>query len=167
MNRDSQLIYEAYEAGFTGVKTNADGTKMWYVNGQFHREDGPAIEWPNGRKAWYVNNKLHRIDGPAIEWSDSNKQWFVNGKRHREDGPAIESAGGTKEWYVNNKLHRLDGPAIEYSDGVKEWYINGKRFHTPEEWAEAVLKKYNKPSDPRSVDNFLRPILAKYMDELF
>jgi hypothetical protein len=30
-------------------------TKEWLVNGQFHREDGPAIEWANGRNDWYVN----------------------------------------------------------------------------------------------------------------
>lgn len=23
--------------------------------GQWHREDGPAIEYPNGRKFWYLN----------------------------------------------------------------------------------------------------------------
>ena len=143
MNRDSQLIYEAYEAGFTGVKTNANGTKVWYVNNKLHRIDGPAVEYSDGAKAWYVNGKCHRLDGPAVEWSDGSKVWYVNGKRHREDGPAIERVNGSKEWYVN-----------------------GKWFYAPEEWAEAVLKKHNKPHDPRSVDNFLRPILTKYMDDL-
>ena len=144
MNRDNQLIFEAYRDGFTGVKTNADGTKAWYVNGQFHRIDGPAIEYADGTKHWYVNGKLHRIDGPAVEWPDGTKLWYINGQRHREDGPAIERASGTKHWFLNDK-----------------------EFETPEEWAEAVLKMHNKPHDPRSVDNFLRPILAKSMDDLF
>ena len=44
-----------------------------------HREDGPAIEYPDGDKAWYLNGERHRMDGPAIEWSGSGKQWFING----------------------------------------------------------------------------------------
>jgi hypothetical protein len=25
-----------------------DGDKFWYLNGKYHRTDGPAIEWANG-----------------------------------------------------------------------------------------------------------------------
>ena len=39
------------------VKVYADGTKRWYLNGKRHREDGPAIEWPNGYKFWYLDGK--------------------------------------------------------------------------------------------------------------
>jgi len=104
-----------------------DGTKKWYVDGKLHREDGPAIEWPNGNKEWYINDNLHRIDGPAIEYTDGSKHWYLNGKRHREDGPAVEYIDGTKSWWVDGILHREDGPAVEYKDGSKAWYINGKR----------------------------------------
>ena len=58
-----------------------DGSKFWYVNGEYHREDGPAIEWSDGTKYWYVNGQLHREDGPAIEYSDGSKYWYVNGIR--------------------------------------------------------------------------------------
>jgi hypothetical protein len=34
-----------------------DGTKLWYLNDQLHREDGPAIEYPNGTKYWYLNDE--------------------------------------------------------------------------------------------------------------
>ena len=43
--------------------------------GQYHREDGPAIEFINGSKEWYLNGQLHRLDGPAIEYRDGNKYW--------------------------------------------------------------------------------------------
>ena len=33
------------------------GTKRWYLHGKLHREDGPAIEYPNGVKHWYLNGK--------------------------------------------------------------------------------------------------------------
>ena len=52
--------------------------------GQLHREDGPAIEWPNGIKYYYLNGKLHRTDGPAIEWSDGTKDYYLNGKEVTE-----------------------------------------------------------------------------------
>jgi len=61
------------------------GDKHWYLNGKFHREDGPAIEWANGDKYWYLNGKLHREDGPAIEYADGDKQWYLNGTRLTED----------------------------------------------------------------------------------
>lgn len=52
-----------------------------FLFNKLHREDGPAIEYPDGGKEWWVNGKLHREDGPAIEWSDGHKEWWVNGMR--------------------------------------------------------------------------------------
>ena len=42
------------------VKVYEDGSKYWYLNGKYHREDGPAIEWADGGKQWYLNDQLHR-----------------------------------------------------------------------------------------------------------
>lgn len=44
--------YTKYE-----VKVYTDGYKSWYLNGNLHREDGPAIEHTNGDKYWYLNGK--------------------------------------------------------------------------------------------------------------
>lgn len=82
--------------------------------------------YPSGSKFWFLNHKYHREDGPACEYSDGSKYWFLKDKVHREDGPAIEYGDGSKYWFLNGKRHRKDGPAIEYSDGTKYWYINGK-----------------------------------------
>jgi hypothetical protein len=105
------------------------GTR-WYKLGtnQRHREDGPAVEYPNGTKYWYLNGKLHREDDPAVEYSDGTKYWYLNGEPHRENGPAIERSDGTKRWYLNGKYHREDGPAVEHSDGTKYWFLNGERL---------------------------------------
>jgi len=51
------------------------------INGKFHREDGPAIEWSNGDKEWFKNGKRHREDGPAVEWFNEDKEWWLNGER--------------------------------------------------------------------------------------
>ena len=59
---------------------NSYGTKRWFLNGELHREDGPAVEYGNGDKVWYINDKRHREDGPAIEYVDGHKRWFYQGK---------------------------------------------------------------------------------------
>ena len=64
------------------VKVYSNGDKFWYVNGQLHREDGPAVEYPNGYKEWWVNGKRHREDGPAIQHSNGYKEWFLNNKNY-------------------------------------------------------------------------------------
>ena len=80
----------------------------------------------DGRKYWCLNNKYHREDGPAIEWPDGSKHWLLNGQYHREDGPAIENSDGTKRWFLNGEPHREDGPAVERFDGIKYWYLHGE-----------------------------------------
>ena len=62
-------------------KTYSNGTKEWWLDGNLHREDGPAIEYPTGHKQWYLNGKRHREDGPAIEWSNGAKEWFLNNEK--------------------------------------------------------------------------------------
>ena len=54
------------------------GTKRWYLDGKFHREDGPAIIYEDGVKQWYLHGNLHREDGPAVEYPDGRKYWFFN-----------------------------------------------------------------------------------------
>lgn len=77
---------------------------IWYnLEGQRHREDGPAVEWASGDKAWCLNDQLHREDGPAIEYVNGDKEWFLNDELHREDGPAVEYSSGDKSWYLNGK----------------------------------------------------------------
>jgi len=62
------------------------GTTLWFEDGVLHREDGPAIEYPNGSDA----------DGPYGEW-------FHHGKRHRADFlPAINTAKMKQYWSNGN-----------------------------------------------------------------
>ena len=98
------------------VTVNDDCTRFWWLNGKYHREDGPAIEFADGNRYWYLNGDLHREDGPACEYPDGTRWWYLNGKRHREDGPAIE-----------------------YSDGRRWWYLNGEEY-TEEEFLKKTAK---------------------------
>jgi len=119
--------------------------EVWYVKSYNklikHREDGPAVIYPDGSHVWYKDGKIHR-EGfsctmgfsctktpqgcPAIETNDT-QQWYKHGKFHREDGPAIIWPD-RQEWYINDELHREDGPAVIWADGYQEWWINGKQI---------------------------------------
>lgn len=52
---------------------------------------------------WTLNGVPHREDGPAIEYPDGDQRWYRNGGYHREDGPAVENASGTREWWLDDK----------------------------------------------------------------
>ena len=81
---------EARDKKITGLVIVRDGDKHWFLNGLFHREDGPACEYENGDKYWYLNGKRHREDGPAIEWENGSKAWYLNGKEIKEQQWKIE-----------------------------------------------------------------------------
>jgi len=86
------------------------------------------IEYPDGSKHWYLNDKYHRENGPAIENYNGDKVWYKNGQRHRDNGPAVEFAVGIKGWYKNGFLHRDNGPAVERINGKNDYWYNGKRL---------------------------------------
>lgn len=58
-----------------------DGVEEWTLNGFTHREDGPAVIYPNGSKYWYRYNQLHRLDGPAIMRYNNTYEWYIEGRR--------------------------------------------------------------------------------------
>jgi len=61
------------------------GTKVWKLpNGIWHREDGPAVVYPNGFKCWYINGLRHREDGSAIEYGNGIKKWYLSGIEYTE-----------------------------------------------------------------------------------
>jgi hypothetical protein len=92
---------------FVGTPTmkETDGDKVWYMNGQYHREDGPAIEFADGDMEWWLNGQLHREDGPAIEWvndhSDGGKEWYIPGNINKIDFFLIRLDEKSRDIYVN------------------------------------------------------------------
>jgi hypothetical protein len=65
-----------------------------------HREDGPAFIHANGMKVWYKDGEKHREDGPAEEWiddqGDKHESYFLHGKRYLKivkDSPLITING--------------------------------------------------------------------------
>ena len=96
---------------------------------------------------WFnLEGQLHREDGPAVEYTDGGREYYINDKIHREDGPAVEHANGDKWYYINDELHREDGPAVEHIDGYKGYYINGKKL------TEKKFKNINKTCEGKVVE---------------
>ncbi len=115
------------------------------------KEQPECIVDKGGNKSWLLNGELHREDGPAVEWPDGSKEWWLHGKPHREDGPAYKRASGYKVWYLHGKCHREDGPAVEKADGTKEWCLNDREVH-PEQIVDLQLSRgvfcyYDKEAD--------------------
>lgn len=79
-------------------KSFAWGEEWRNEDGQYHREDGPAIK-QNGVLYWYLNGLCHRENGPAIEWKDG-WEWHSKGRPHRICGPSEYTVDGFK-WFVD------------------------------------------------------------------
>ena len=80
-------FYSFYKVpyNFTGkCKTIDDGSIHYYVDGVFHRLDGPSIVRYDGTKEWSKDGFLHRLDGPAIEYSNGNKEFWIDGRLYPE-----------------------------------------------------------------------------------
>ena len=76
---------EVFDALKYRIEVDGFGNRFYYNSaGLLHRDDGPAVEYPDGSKSWRQNDRLHRIDGPAVEWASGNKEWFINGKKLTE-----------------------------------------------------------------------------------
>jgi len=49
--------YKFYKEDKYVIKQYNLGDKIWYLDGEIHREDGPAFEGSDDLKYWYLNNK--------------------------------------------------------------------------------------------------------------
>lgn len=79
--------------------TFPNGATIYLKNGQLHRDNGPAIEFPGGMGlVFFQHGKLHRDNGPAIHWPyEDDCQWYKHGIK-------ISSTHQTKD---NIKLLRM------------------------------------------------------------
>jgi len=78
--------------------------KSWYKEGKLHREDGHALQYPNGRKIWFKNGKKHCEIGPAVEDRNGNKEYWINDKQISEK--EFNALQLNKELSINSKLNK-------------------------------------------------------------
>lgn len=86
-NSDAHNIYSLYTENAqlsheTQKHIASNGAVSYWRNGWRHREDGPALEWPNGTKMWYRSGSLHRDDGPAVVYDVGTKEWWLHNQRY-------------------------------------------------------------------------------------
>ena len=44
---------------------------------RYHRDDGPAVIFPDGDTYWFINGTMHREDGPARIWKDRGIETWI------------------------------------------------------------------------------------------
>ena len=115
---------------YTGiVKNGIDKTDNCsinhFLNGQYHRENGPAIVWDDGSQEYYLNGKQHCDNGPAYIWDEFHQKYYLNGFLHRTDGPAIHW-DSDDEYFING---------IDITKEVEQW-IKENGNNLPEYWFE-------------------------------
>lgn len=59
-------------------RSYSDDLEVYYINGDFHREDGPAAKRTNGEEMWCLNGKFHRVDGPAVKLCTGIESYYLN-----------------------------------------------------------------------------------------
>jgi hypothetical protein len=97
-----------------------DGNKL------LHSEDGPAVIWASGDTEYFVNGEYHRLDGPAIDYKNL-KIWYCEGIRHRTDGAAWISKKPYREGY--DKKYYYKGKIVDFkTDEEFDIFIRFKAF---------------------------------------
>jgi hypothetical protein len=84
MNTMTTRYWDRVPNTYTGIVFSPEKDKHWVVNGNRHREDGPASEFINGSKEWWLEGKCHREDGPAVECFDGTKHWFLEDIKYKK-----------------------------------------------------------------------------------
>ena len=54
-----------------------DGDSTWYYHGAYHREDGPARDWPTGGlEEWYKHGEKYEPSAHELMvWKMKKKEW--------------------------------------------------------------------------------------------
>lgn len=70
---------------------------------------------------YVMNGQLHREDGPAVKIGDRLEYW-LNGKRHSEDGPAVfdntDRNNPYLEYWINGEC--FNKPKLVRSSSLKQ-----------------------------------------------
>jgi hypothetical protein len=126
---------------FTGVVAWSNGSKTWYKDGEFHRDDGPAVEWYNGTKSWWLNGKRHREDGAAVVRANGKREWWLDGANYtKTDWKNLTTKLNAKPKTENNMSKEQTvfkaawgwkpttefSGCVEFPDQNKYWHKNGK-----------------------------------------
>lgn len=66
-------------AGEPVMKVLSDGTRIWTVDGELDRRDGPAVVYQDGSEEWYRDGLRHCDTGPAKSVPESPGEYWLDG----------------------------------------------------------------------------------------
>ena len=130
------------QGGYDEVRRDDMGATYHLLDGQLHREDGPAVILGDGTEQWFYEGALHREDDePASVLSTGEREWYRNGVQHRDDDkPAVIHPDGSTIYIVDGLLHRGGGKAaVAYASGHTEWWVSGD-LHRPRQYGPAKIR---------------------------
>ena len=119
-----------------GIITNRLGIIFHYKDNIFHREDGPAIIYPDGVVEYYINGKKHRKDGPAVIYTNGILEYWIEGKLVDEYRPGF---GCFEPKSREEALERLDRKERPY---CREMYLADINKMWPEMKNGLIVNKY-------------------------
>lgn len=120
--------------GYDDIEEDAAGNLRYTLDGDLHREDGPAFILIDGTEEWFLEGVRHREDdGPAITTSTGRREFYKYGLLHRDtDEPSVIHPDGTLEYWIRGERHRDgDQPAVCRPDGQTEYWCVGERHRDP------------------------------------
>lgn len=153
-----------------------------------HSSTGPAIVFYDGSEGWFINGQLHRTDGPALNHKGRQYYWLYGQEflpkeyqdfveyfkrlpdtepaghlkfivptwkeaisANKQDIALYMSDNGTYSWIrtKDEVLHNLDAPSVFRQDGSYEYWQNGFKLS-----AEHIdLKAKLNPAEPVEANN--------------
>lgn len=137
------FVFEASVFSEEFAKEFEDEIRIWELNGNLHREDGPAFIREGG-KEWYKNGHRHRDYGPAVEYdsrpSDEDDWYFMDNNyfldTHKflveESKQKFKNQQEKEEWWKekgNSMLTKLREEIYEYLHGFSETFFRDMIDH--------------------------------------
>jgi len=81
MNKSAQTFWDNLRYR---IVTNEEGTTIYYLDGEIHRENGPAMIRKDGTVAWVKHGGFHRENGPAVTNSNGTAEYWLNDRHLTE-----------------------------------------------------------------------------------
>ena len=82
-----------------GYSVDNYGIKQWYGNGKLHREDGPAVEHPDGTKSYWLEGKRY-----------TKEEWLYRCTKLRLKKDGMDDA----DLDLMDQLGLLEGRILDY-----------------------------------------------------
>lgn len=79
LNYNAEMV--DYDGESICVRLTTDNVYWLSVHsGTIHKENGPALIYPNGDRVWYKHGMYHNEYGPAVVFASGKKEYWLEDK---------------------------------------------------------------------------------------